>query len=191
MNPVDRGADMAGDALGRFRGYLLLLARSRLDGRFRGKLDESDLVQQTLLEAHQGLGQFRGHTQEEFAAWLRQILARNLADEVRRITTGKRDQARERSLAGAHDSAARLEAWLAAEQSSPSEQAVRREQSDRLAGALAGLPEDQRRAVELHHLAGWPLDRIGAELGRSKEAVAGLLHRGLTRLRRSLAEGER
>jgi RNA polymerase sigma-70 factor (ECF subfamily) len=70
VEPASPGAD-----LDRFRSYLLLLAQARLDPRLKGKLDASDVVQQTLLEAHQGLGQFRGRTAEQRAAWLRQILA--------------------------------------------------------------------------------------------------------------------
>ncbi len=94
-------ADDRGAALERYRPYLLLLARLRLDPRLRGKLDASDVVQQTLLEAHQGRGQFRGTTEAEEAAWLRQILARNLANAVRDLLRGKRDVRREQSLEAA------------------------------------------------------------------------------------------
>ena len=71
MSPA---ADDRGAALGRYRPYLPLLPRLRLDPRLRGKLDASDLVQQTLLEAHQARGQFRGTSEPEEAAWLRQRL---------------------------------------------------------------------------------------------------------------------
>jgi RNA polymerase sigma-70 factor (ECF subfamily) len=178
-------------ALDRFRSYLLLLARVRLDPKLQGKLDASDVVQQTLLEAHQGSPQFRGHTVGEQAAWLRQILARNLANAVRDLGRGKRDVARERSLQASLDqSASRLEGWLAAEQSSPSQQAERHERAVRLADALVSLPEAQREAVVLRHWQGMSLEAIGKQLNCTTAAVTGLLHRGLKSLRKQLQELE-
>jgi len=172
-----------------FRPYLHLLARSQMEPRFQGKLDLSGVVQQTLLEASRGLGQFRGQGEAQRAAWLRRILARNLTDELRKLRAEKRDPARERPLEDVLDqSAARLEAWLAARQSSPSQQAERQEQGLLLAAALAQLPTNQRRAVELHHLQGRSLLEVGEHLGCSKEAVAGLLHRALRKLREILPE---
>ena len=183
--------DADGRGLEQFRDYLRLLARLRLDPRLRAKLDPSDVVQQTLLEAHTGLAQFRGRTFAERAAWLRQILARNLANAVRDLGRDKRDVARERSLEAALDaSSARLEAWLAAEQSSPSQQAQRHEQVARLAEALAALPEAQREAVVLHHWQGWTISQVAAHMGRSATAVAGLLKRGLQQLRQRLNDGD-
>jgi hypothetical protein len=85
-------------ALERFREFLRLLARIQLDQRLRGKLDASDLVQQAMLRAHQGLDGFRGAGEAELAAWLRQVLATTVADEVRRYGRGKRDVAAERML---------------------------------------------------------------------------------------------
>jgi RNA polymerase sigma-70 factor, ECF subfamily len=175
--------------LEKYRPYLALLVRHRLDGRLQGKVDASGVVQQTLWEAHQGLKDFRGTTEPEVAAWLRQILVRNLTDEVRKLAAGKRDLARERSLEQAvEQSASNLAAWLAQEQSSPSQQAVRHEQTLELAAALARLPQDQRTAVELHHLEGYSLVEVGRQMQRSKEAVAGLLFRGLKRLRELLPQ---
>ena len=81
-----------------YRSYLYLLARSHIGTRFQARLDPSDLVQQTLLDAHQKQGQLRGHTRGECIAWLKQILGNNLADAVRGLTRAKRDIARERSL---------------------------------------------------------------------------------------------
>src|SRR5947209_9435206 len=164
-----------------------MLARLHLDPRLRGKLDPSDVVQQTLLEAYQGLDQFRGRTEAEQAAWLRQILARNLANAARDLGRAKRDVARERSLEAALDeSSARLAAWLAAEQSSPSQRAERAEDAVRLARALAQLSEGQREVLVLRHCQGWPLADISRHTGRTPAAVAGLLHRGLTQLRELL-----
>ena len=112
--PMGQDAAKADPGLERFRAYLDLLVRHRLDGRLRGKLDASGVVQQTLWEAHQGWKDFRGTSEAEVAAWLRRILARNLADEVRKLAAGKRDLARERSLEQAVErSSANLAAWLA------------------------------------------------------------------------------
>ncbi len=149
------------------------------------RIDLSGVVQQTLLEAHQA-GR-RG--QAPPLALLRRILANNLGDEIRKLTTGKRDLGREQSLEAALDaSSARLEQWLAADQSSPSEQLDRQEQSLRLAQALADLPGAQREALVLQHWHGWSLAQIAAHLDRTHAAVAGLLKRGLQQLRTVLGE---
>jgi RNA polymerase sigma-70 factor (ECF subfamily) len=177
--------------LDRYRDYLLVLARTRLDPRLRGRLGASDLVQQTLLEAHRDAAGFRGTTDAEKAAWLRRVLARNLANAARDHGRGKRDVRREQSVEAAlGESSARLEAWLTADQSSPSQRADRNEQLLRLARALAELPEAQRAALELRHLQGLPLAEVARHLGRTPAAVAGLLHRGLEQLRTLLHEPE-
>lgn len=176
-------------AIERFRQYLLLVARQQIDEQLRGKLDPSDVVQQTLLEAHRNRDQFRGQTETELAAWLRQILAHSLADAIRALRRAKRDVSRERSLEAALDeSSGKLEAWLVAEQSSPSQQAERHEQVIRLADALATLPDAQREALVLRHCDGQSIDAISRRLGRSPTAVAGLLKRGLKQLRQQLTE---
>ena len=174
-------------ALERYADYLRLLARMQIDARLRAKLDADDVVQTALLQAHQNLHQFRGGSEAELVGWLRTILANALAGAMRQYATEGRDLNRERSLEAALDeSSARLEAFLAADQSSPSQRAERHEELLRLADALAALPADQRHAVERHHLQGVPLAEVAAELGRSKPAVAGLLHRGLRSLRERL-----
>jgi RNA polymerase sigma-70 factor (ECF subfamily) len=177
--------------LERFRAYLRLLARLQLDARVRRQLDPSDLVQQALLEAYRALDQFRGATEAQLAAWLRQILARQMSHAVRDLTRQRRDVTRERSLEAAlADSSARLEAWLVAEQTTPGELAQRNEQAVRLAAALEQLPQAQREAVILHYWEGWALAEIAAHLDRSPAAVAGLLQRGLKELRQQLSEPE-
>jgi RNA polymerase sigma-70 factor, ECF subfamily len=171
-------------ALESYRSYLRLLAGLRLDPRLRRKIDPSDLVQVTLLKAHEASERCSFVEEAQRAAWLRQILTRTMAAEARRYSRGKRDAHMERSLmAGLDESSVRLEAWLADDRSSPSHQAIRHEQLLALAEALDALPEDQRQAVELHHLNGCSVAEVGERLGRSKAAVAGLLRRGLKVLR--------
>lgn len=121
------------------------------------------------------------------AAWLRQILARTLADAVRDLRRDERNPARERSLEAAlDDSSCRLELWLAAEQSTPSVGADRNERLLALADALAELTDYQREALLVKHCEGLPVATIAAKLGQSPAAVAGLLRRGPKRLRGQL-----
>jgi RNA polymerase sigma-70 factor (ECF subfamily) len=167
-----------------YRAYLYLLTRSHLGARYRARLDPSDIVQQSLLQAHQKQHQFRGSTDGERMAWLKQILAHNLADAIRGLTRAKRDIARERSIdEQVGDSFSRVDGWLADAQPSPSQQAVRAEELIAMSDALGQLPEAQREAIVLHHLQGLPLAEVGLQLEKSPSAVAGLLHRGLKRLR--------
>jgi RNA polymerase sigma-70 factor (ECF subfamily) len=174
-------------ALERYRGYLHVLARLRLGRRLRGRLDPSDLVQQTLLKAHQASGRCRAEDEAGREAWLRRILNNTIADELRRHGRGRRDAARDRSLlASLDESSIRLEAWLQADQSSPSQQAIRHEQLLALGEALESMPEDQRRAIELHHLHGDSLAEVAERMGRSEASVAGLLRRGLRGLHERL-----
>ncbi|HVK09156.1 MAG TPA: sigma-70 family RNA polymerase sigma factor [Gemmataceae bacterium] len=185
-------AHMDGDGLGleHQRGYLRALARLQVAARpwLAPKLDASDLVQQTLLKAHAARDQFRGRTPEELAAWLRQILARTLANALRSLGQAKRDAGAEQSLEADLDaSCGRLDAWLAADHTSPSERAGQHERADRLAAAVAALPDDQREAILLKHCHGTSLADIAARTGRSIPAVAGLLRRGLHALREQLA----
>jgi RNA polymerase sigma-70 factor (ECF subfamily) len=170
-----------------YREYLRLLARLHLNPRMRKVLESSDLVQDTLMKAHERRAQLRGHSDAEIAGWLRTILANTLADAVRKYTRQQGNQ--HVSLEAAVErSSARLEAWLAAEAPTPREQALKNEELLRLADALGALPDDQRAALELHHLQGCSVPAICQVMGKSNAAVAGLLRRGLKKLRELLAE---
>jgi RNA polymerase sigma-70 factor (ECF subfamily) len=181
----------AAETLEPFRRYLEVLARVHLDPRLRGKLDPADVVQQTLLRACAALPDLRGRSPGTIAAWLRQILARTLADTVKHYHRDRRDVDLERSLEADLDrSASGLAGWLAADQTSPSRAAERNEELLRLADALAGLPEPQREVVILKHCRGLTLQQIADHLGRSVPAVASLLRRGLEELRHQLRAPE-
>lgn len=177
------------DRLKRMRDYLLLLARMQVGPHVRAKIDASDIVQQSLLEAHQNQGQFRGSSDAELMAWLRRILSHNLADAIKGLGRAKRNAALERPLhAALEQSSCRLEAFLHGRQSTPSRHAAKEESILCLVEALKQLPEAQRDAVELHHFRGLPLKELASQIGRSESAAAGLLHRGLEKLRELLQE---
>jgi RNA polymerase sigma-70 factor (ECF subfamily) len=181
-----------GPALGRllelYRNYLTLLARAQIGRRLQGKVDASDLVQETFLAAHRDFGSCRATTEKELVSWLRQILAAKLTDLVRRYCGAKRRDVRlERQLADELDESSRgLNLEAMARQSSPSAQASRREQAVLLADALESLPADYREVIVLRHLEGLSFLEVARRMDRSVDAVEKLWVRALLRLRRVL-----
>ena len=189
MNTSPAVGDL-GRILDGFRADLRLQARLQLRANHAGKVDLSGVVQQTLLDACQARDGFPSGAAQQ-AAWLRRALANNLIDAIRRVVSRGHERVDEQSLEqGLEASPARLEARLACDAPTPGRAAIHKEQLARLAEALLELPEDQRAAVELHHLQDLSLTEVGRRLGRSREAVAGLVFRGLTTLRSRLADKE-
>jgi RNA polymerase sigma-70 factor (ECF subfamily) len=181
---ADSTAPTSQGPLERYRGYLLLLARARLR-YLAGTLDASDIVQGVFLKAHACQHQFRGQSEGEWRAWLRRILA-NV------VTDAGRNRAHEPMVLRAlEQSSLRLEAWLAAEQTSPSGKVERDERLLLLADALTRLADDERVALEMRYLQDPPasLSEIAQHLQRpTAKAVAGLLARALEKLRGILRE---
>lgn len=180
-----RAGDAAalGELLNRHRAYLRLLAQRRLDTAAQARVDASDVVQQTCMEAYRDLAAFQGQHEGEFLAWLRRILEHNAAHTIERhLFAQRRALDKERSLDDSQGPGGLLDR-RAAEQSSPSRRAMLGEAAVRLAQALDTLPPDQREAVRLRHLEGWTMEQLVAHFGRSEAAVAGLLKRGLRGLR--------
>ena len=170
----------------RHQGFLRLLACAEIAPNLRKKIEPSDIVQQTMLEAHRTREQFQGESDPEMAQWLRRMLQNNIVDSLRALQTQKRDISRERSLEGRarnfDETSQRLDRLLAT-YSSPSQNAIRSEQLILLSEAIFTLPEDQREAIIQHHLKGKKLAEIAVEWNRSEASIAGLLQRGLRRLR--------
>ncbi len=187
----------AGDSptLGRllefYRAYLVLLARVQIGRRLQGKVDASDIVQEAFLGAHRDFPQFRGKTEPEFLAWLRQILASLLANLVRHYQgTQRRDVRLERQLAiELQQSSQALDRSLVAPQSSPSQQAIRREQSVVLADALGRLPQEWREVLILRHLEGLSFPEVARRMNRTIDSVKKQWPRALASLRQ-LLEGQ-
>jgi DNA-directed RNA polymerase specialized sigma24 family protein len=67
----------------KYESWLRWLARREIDSRFHGKFSASDAVQQTMIEAWKGWDNFRGEEEPQRRAWLRQILAHQLAHLAR------------------------------------------------------------------------------------------------------------
>ena len=181
------------NALGRllemYRRYLTLCSRLQIDRRLQGKVDASDLVQETFLQAHRAFGEFRGSTEAELLQWLRRILVSRVVKLVRRFYgTQRRDVRLERELVEDLDRSSQMAGSLVLSQSSPSEKAARREQAVLLADALAELPTDYREVIILRHLEELSFAQVAQRMGRSEDSVKKIWARALAALRRSFGE---
>jgi len=168
-----------------YRGYLAVLARGRIPTEMQARLDASDIVQETLLEAHRKWDQYRGGADRgRLAAWLRSLLACNLLDRIRTEKRSRRDVRRERAMADALEaSSLRLIELAAVADSTPSLKVSFDEQVAQVADWLEGLPATQREALRLRYCESLPVAQIAETMGTTPQAVAGLLKRGLAKLR--------
>ncbi len=181
-NPPIDVSDAA--VVAKYEPYLRMLARTQVRVAYQAKFGASDMVQQVMLQAVQGLDGFRGETEAEFRGWLRQILARHLCHLDRDLHREKRDIRREQSMEQKlNQSSLRLEALLAADGPTASQNLAVGENILKVAEAVECLPETQRDAVQLHYLEGLKLSEVAERLDKSSGAVAGLLHRGMQTLR--------
>lgn len=177
------------DRLAKHRRYLQFLARTQLRDRLSAKVDPSDIVQDTFTQAVRKADQFKGTTDAELAAWLRQILARNLLMTYRHYDADRRAISRERQVVQSVDqSSQRLEGWLVSKQHSPSSHAMQNERALALAEILESLPETQRTAVVMHYWQGMTIREVASTMDKSPEAVGGLLYRALKRLRSVISD---
>ena len=90
-------------SIGPLRPWLQMLAERQLPGALQGKVDASDIVQQTFIDAWRGRDQFRGTTHAERLAWLRVILTRVILRNDRDQKAAKRGAGREKQLQAAID----------------------------------------------------------------------------------------
>jgi len=170
-----------GEHLEKYRGFLWNLADKLLDDRAAGRIDASDLVQQTCLSVHRQIGGFKGDDPAQFAAWLRQIHENNIRNAARnQLHAGKRAIDREKRVNDA-------EVYIA-RQITPSQQVVQSEESARLARAIAQLPTDEREALQRRYLDNQSMAEIATAMGLTRSALVWLMNRAMTNLRQKLAE---
>jgi RNA polymerase sigma-70 factor (ECF subfamily) len=198
-NPMDSVDSLISDArigdkssigilLERYQNYLKVLASTQIDPRLEPRISPSDVVQETMLRAHKNFGQFRGTTENELMAWLRQILAHRLTNLVEEhILAARRDVRREVSVEGLaralDQSAVQLAALLPAESTSPSMAAQRCEDAVILADRIAQLPADYREVLLLRNFQELPFEEVARRLERSIGATRMLWLRALEKLR--------
>lgn len=176
-------AQALGRLLDSLRSYVRVLVRALYDGRLPAPVDDSDLIQDALLEAHRSFAGFRGTTVAEFVVWLRRIALRTAGRALRRALRGE-NQEPERNVED-------LAELLVDPGSSPSAAALRQERAARLTEGLARLPADMQQVLLARHVDDLPHAAIAQRLGRTEAAIRVLYVRALQRLREILSRGER
>lgn len=164
------------------RSYLLIFANQRLDDGLRGKLDASDIVQQSLMEAHRDFGTFRGQTEDELKSWISRLVIHNLMDAGRRF----RD-AQQRSVAKEVTWDVQSDMSAARHQTSASSLVRRRETDEELLRAVARLPERSQQVLELRHRMGMSHAEVAVELGMTEAAARKLWSRIVEELQEQLS----
>jgi RNA polymerase sigma-70 factor (ECF subfamily) len=181
-------AEAVGQALEACRGYLLMIAQGALDPALQAKGGASDLVQNTLLDALRDFGHFEGNTEAELLHWLRRLLLNNATDFARHYRgTGKRQLGREQSLEPG-DSSAERGGGLAADDTSPSGQALARERFEAVHKVLHRLPDDYRQVIVLRYQEERSFEEIGQQLNLTANAARKLLLRAVEKVRQELDE---
>jgi len=173
--------------LEKYRDYLRRVGKH--DPKLAPRSDLSDVIQQTFLEAQRDFPTFQGQTEPEWIAWLLRILRNNEANAVEHdVLAQKRTIRRDQSMDDSRNDGGALRNLIPGNESSISGKAIRRENQDLVAEALLALPADQMVAIQLRYLESWTLAEIANYFDRRDVAVAGLLKRGLQKLRIVLRE---
>ncbi|WP_442512233.1 sigma-70 family RNA polymerase sigma factor [Novipirellula sp. SH528] len=203
MNPTELSSSellrlaRAGDAasvgalLSKYGNYMEVITQAQLDARVRRRVSSSDVVQETMLEAHRDFEKFSGSTMAEFTGWLRKILINNLARTVEtHLLAAKRDVRQERSLENADDaltrSHLRIESMLSDHARSPASEADHQEALVEMANAIANLPAEYREVIVLRHVEGLPFSDVAERMKRTPGAARMLWMRAIERLRETM-----
>ncbi len=169
------------------RSYLGFMARSQVETWLRRKVDASDLVQETMLEACRDFERFEGCTEQEWLAWLRKILHHNAADFVRRYRgTAKRAAGREVPFRDPADSRSPGAPEPAAPVATPSQEFLLLDTELRVTAALSELSPDYQEVILLRNLQRLPFNEVAERMGRSRPAVQMLWMRAIRKLQETL-----
>lgn len=166
-----------------------MLAEIQIGRTLQGKVDACDIVQETFLEAHRGIGRFEGTEPSQFVAWLRAILSTRLANTMRHFlgTQARNIRLEERVQEDIDQSSLSFGGIFVDPNSSPSEHVAGVEQSRLVADAVARLPPDYRRAIVLRHIDGLSFPEIAKTMERSLDSVEKLWLRAITQLKKLVA----
>lgn len=177
-----------GALLEEYRAYMTLMARRSLDSMTLRRIDAEDVVQMTMMRAANAFSEFAGDSRQQFYRWLIKIHRNTILEELQKHRAAKRDLKKEQSVHPRGSEDAAVIYWLEPTDAepTPSVRMMRHEQALMLAQEIYRLRPEQREAVRLRHLEGWAVSKIAETLGKSEQATAGLIKRGLEVLRKRL-----
>jgi len=172
------------------RSYLGFAARAQVESWLRVKVDASDLVQQTMLEAHRDFEKFQGSSEQEWLGWLRRILAHNVSDFVRRYkgTAKRRVQKeipfRDPNVSGPAPGAPEPAAAVR----TPSQELALLDDSFRVTEALSCLSPDYQEVIVLRNLERLSFNEVAERMGRYRPATQMLWMRAIKKLQEALGD---
>lgn len=183
LQSARRGDDSALNQIWQeLRSYLLMVAHQRLDAGLKGKMDASDVVQQSLMEAHRDFAEFRGQSEGEIKAWVCKLVVHNLADAGRRFR-----QSQKRNISKEIAWTTQSELASATYDASPSTLLRQRETDDEMARAVSELPQRSQQVLELRHRLGLSHAQVAVELGMTEIAARKLWSRIVLELQERLS----
>jgi RNA polymerase sigma-70 factor (ECF subfamily) len=177
-----RGERAAVDALlGRYLPELRAFVRLRAGAMVRARESSSDLVQSVCREVLQHIDRFQFPSEPAFKQWLYTTALRKILNRQEYYLAQKRDALREAPLESEQSSNERmLQSYRSF--STPSRQAMLREEMERIERAFESLPEEYREVITLAHIVGLSRSEIAAQMGKSEGNVRVLLHRALAKV---------
>jgi len=175
-------AQQRAELLESFRNYLRVIAINKIGPETNGKLSVSDIVQETIIGAFDGLEGCRASSEAEFKAWLRQILVNELSNRYHYLRRQKRDIKNEVPVEANHG--------VAPEIDNPVVQILQSERRQNLASAIESLNADQQLVIRLRHQDGLSFTEIGQKMARSSDAVRMLWNRAMGELAKKLPDSD-
>jgi RNA polymerase sigma-70 factor (ECF subfamily) len=173
------------------RSYLSFAARSKVETWLRRKVDASDLIQETMLEACRDFDRFEGKTEQEWLAWLKKILSHNAADFVRHYHgTEKREAGREVPFRDPNDSLSPGAPEPAAPCATPSQEFLQIDTELRVTAAMAELPPDYQEVIYLRNLQRLSFNEVAERMDRTRPATQMLWMRAIKKLQEAMGEEE-
>jgi RNA polymerase sigma-70 factor (ECF subfamily) len=165
-----------------YRPYLLLIANRELSPELRQIVGASDLVQESLIEAQQSLGNFAGKSEEQFLAWLRRILVNNVTDAARCYR-----QAMTRTLSLQGQPVSEI-GQVVDPQPTPAAALLAADRVEQLQVAIGRLPDEDRRVIQLRNFELLSFAEIAGRMGKTAGTVCRTWYRAIERLRRELED---
>ncbi len=172
---IDEAANGDRDALVRLLKQHTGAARAAISGkipkRWQSLLSYDDIIQQTYADAAVGIVNFNSRDGAAMGKWFGTIAKRNLGNAIKMLEAEKRGGNHRRIEGGGDESFVHLWEYISTTSGTPSRHAAIHEAKTVLTKAIAQLPEDYARVVQMHDLEGRNIKEVAASLNRSQGAV--------------------